>query len=74
MGTGHNFRQIYIRYAINSGRNGETYIDLRITLTGFMLIKRAAFTRMIAAFPELRFAPDLTGSIPQHFTIDSSMT
>jgi len=32
--------------------------------TGFMLIKRAVFDRMIPAYPDLRFVPDMHDSVP----------
>ena len=75
--TERDFRQLYTHYTVNSGRNGDTHINLHITPdgfmkvreapTGFMLIKRDVFNRMMAAYPDLRFTPDLTDAIPDHF-------
>ena len=53
---------------MNTGRPGETGVDLvvdgdgfmqvREAPTGFMCIKRRVFDRLIAAYPELKYVPD----------------
>jgi len=66
--TRTGFEAHYQRYTVNTGRPGETGVDLAIDAdgfmrvreapTGFMCIKRRVFDRMTAAYPELRYVPD----------------
>ena len=74
--TETDFRQLYTRYTVNSGSPGDQRINLHITPdgfmkvreapTGFMLIKRQVFERMMQAYPELRYTPDMMDSNTQH--------
>jgi hypothetical protein len=66
--TRASFEARYQRYTVNTGRQGETSVELvvdsdgfmkvREAPTGFMCIKRSVFDRMIAAYPDLRYVPD----------------
>ena len=66
--TRARFEALYQRYTVNSGRQGETSVELAIDRdgfmevreapTGFMCIKRGVFDRLIGAYPELRYVPD----------------
>ncbi len=66
--TRAEFEARYARYTVNTGRPGETGVDLvidgdgfmqvREAPTGFMCLKRQVFDRLIAAYPELRYVPD----------------
>jgi hypothetical protein len=71
--TEQDFRQLHTRYTVNSGQASDPHVGLDIdpdgfmtvreAPTGFMLIKRHVFERMRAAYPELRYTPDMIGSI-----------
>ena len=66
--TRASFEALYQRYTVNTGRPGETSVELvvdsdgfmevREAPTGFMCIKRSVFDRLIAAYPELQYVPD----------------
>ena len=66
--TRAGFEALYQRYTVNTGRQGESSVELvidsdgfmqvREAPTGFMCIKRSVFDRLIAAYPELRYVPD----------------
>jgi hypothetical protein len=66
--TRPRFEALYQRYTVNTGRQGETSVELSIDRdgfmevreapTGFMCIKRQVFDRLIAAYPELQYVPD----------------
>lgn len=68
-----DFQQLYTRYTANTGQASDPHVGLHIDSdgfmavreapTGFMLIKRAVFDRMKAAYPELRYNPDMLDSI-----------
>jgi hypothetical protein len=73
-GTRENdFRQLYTRYTVNSGQASDPHVGLAIDAdgfmtvreapTGFMLIKRHVFEQMRERHPELRYKPDMIGSI-----------
>ncbi|OTG86911.1 hypothetical protein B9T31_04655 [Acinetobacter sp. ANC 4558] len=47
------------RVEINIGTDG--FIEMGEAPTGFMLIKRAVFERMMVAYPELKYVPDSIG-------------
>jgi len=67
--TEHDFRASFTHYTVNTGQASDPNIPLHVqpdgfmkvreAPTGFMLIKRRVFDRMIAAFPDLRFTPDM---------------
>ena len=73
--TRKKFEELYTRYTVNTGRIGETAVDIvidkdgfikvREAPTGFMCIKRSAFDRLIARYPELAYVPDWPeGTVP----------
>ena len=74
--TEKDFQQLYTSYTVNSGGSANKTIDLHISPdgfmkvreapTGFMLIKRGVFERMMQAYPELRYTPDMIDSNTQH--------
>ncbi|MCO6505915.1 MAG: hypothetical protein J6570_02230 [Snodgrassella sp.] len=66
------FNATYTRYAINISRadannevhvqiDDEGFIELPEAPTGFMVIKREVFTRLMKAYPELQYQPDCPG-------------
>jgi hypothetical protein len=74
--TRRKFEDLYARYTVNTGRLGETDVDLvidrdgfmkvREAPTGFMCIKRTVFDELIARYPELKYVPDWPeGSYPE---------
>jgi hypothetical protein len=76
--TEADFRQMYTRYTVNSGQASDPHVGLAIDAdgfmavreapTGFMLIKRHVFERMRDAYPDLKYTPDMIGSIdPRHY-------
>ena len=72
--TRQKFEELYQRYPVNTGRLGEDvdlivdgdgFMKVREAPTGFMLIKRQVFDRLIANYPELKYVPDwLEGTYP----------
>ncbi len=66
--TRQKFQEIYQRYTVNTGRDGDAGVDIvvdadgfikvREAPTGFMCIKRHVFDRLIAAYPDLSYVPD----------------
>ncbi len=66
--TRQKFEELYARYTVNTGREGEAevrividadgFIKVREAPTGFMCIKRSVFDRLIARHPERRYVPD----------------
>jgi len=75
--TEQDFRELYTRYTVNSGQASDPHVGLDIDAdgfmavreapTGFMLIKRHVLERMREAHPELRYTPDMIGSIDPSF-------
>ncbi|MEI7714108.1 MAG: hypothetical protein WCI94_21920 [Rhodospirillales bacterium] len=71
--TEADFRQLYTRYTVNAGQASDPHVGLDVDAdgfmtvreapTGFMLIKRHVFYKMIEAYPDLRYTPDMIGSI-----------
>jgi hypothetical protein len=58
---------LHQRYPVNAGRVGEDvdlivdtdgFMKVREAPTGFMVIKRRVFDRLIASYPELKYQPD----------------
>jgi hypothetical protein len=72
--TRQKFEELYQRYPVNTGRLGEDvdlivdgdgFMKVREAPTGFMLIKRQVFDKLIANYPELKYVPDwLEGTYP----------
>ncbi len=66
--TRQKFEELFARYTVNTGREGETEVHLvvdrdgfmpvREAPTGFMCIRRRVFDRLIAQYPERRYVPD----------------
>ena len=66
--TRRGFEERYARYTVNTGRLGNTEVELVIDTdgfmavreapTGFMCIKRQVFDQLIARYPELKYVPD----------------
>jgi hypothetical protein len=66
--TRQKFEELFARYTVNTGRAGETGVDIvidrdgfikvREAPTGFMCIKRQVFDKLIARYPELSYVPD----------------
>lgn len=66
--TRRKFEELYARYTVNTGREGENGVDIDIDRdgfikvreapTGFMCIKRTVFDQLIGHYPELRYQPD----------------
>ena len=75
--TQADFTQLYTRYTVNAGQASDPHVGLDVDAdgfmtvreapTGFMMIKRAVFQRMIEAYPDLSYAPDMIGSIDPKF-------
>src|SRR5262249_10398154 len=74
--TRRKFEELYARYTVNTGREGESevaividrdgFIKVREAPTGFMCIKRSVFDRLIARHPELHYTPDWpAGTYPE---------
>jgi hypothetical protein len=74
--TRRKWEELYARYTVNTGCEGEQGVDLVIDAdgfmqvreapTGFMCIKRQVFDRLIARYPQLRYVPDWPeGSYPK---------
>lgn len=73
--TRETFVHRHQRYPVNTGHAGEDvdlivdgdgFIRVREAPTGFMLIKRSVFARMIERYPELKYVPDWPeGSYPE---------
>lgn len=74
--TRQQFEAQYTRYTVNSNQcnsSGEVEIDIGSdgffevdeAPTGFMLIKRSVFERLMAAYPQLRYVPDTIGVADQ---------
>ncbi len=67
--TEAEFRASFTHYTVNTGQVTDPNIPLHVqedgfmkvreAPTGFMLIKRSVFDRLIAAYPELRYTPDM---------------
>src|SRR6516162_1230012 len=64
--TRQRFEELYQRYPVNAGQLGEDvdllvgrdgFMPVREAPTGFMVIKRQVFERLIANYPELRYVP-----------------
>ncbi|MEO6758241.1 MAG: hypothetical protein ABIO24_02225 [Saprospiraceae bacterium] len=72
--TEQDFRARFTHYTVNTGQASDPNIPLHIqddgfmkvreAPTGFMLIKRSVFERMIPAYPDLRFKPDMHDAMP----------
>lgn len=74
--TRRKWEELYARYTVNTGREGEGGVDLiidrdgfikvREAPTGFMCIKRSVFDRLQARYPELAYVPDWPeGTVPK---------
>lgn len=70
--TEEQFRILYTRYTVNIGRadaNNEVhiqvdqdgFIEVSEAPTGFMVIKRQVFEKMMQAYPDLQYTPDSLG-------------
>ncbi|PIT51104.1 hypothetical protein BHC44_11150 [Snodgrassella alvi] len=70
--TEQQFNATYTRYTINISQadannevhvqiDDEGFIELPEAPTGFMVIKRQVFTRLMEAYPELQYQPDSLG-------------
>lgn len=76
--TQQQFNAAYTRYTINITREDENrevhvvvddegFIELPEAPTGFMVIKRQVFTRLMEAYPELQYQPDSLGVANQGY-------
>jgi hypothetical protein len=74
--TQAQFEATFTRYTVNTAPDeGADHIDLAIqpdgfiklneAPTGFMVIKRSVFERLVAAYPELNYVPDSLGVADQ---------
>lgn len=74
--TQAQFEATYTRYTVNTEVSAATgsaevhvlpdgFIRLTEAPTGFMLIKRCVFERLMAAYPELQYVPDGGGDVDQ---------
>ena len=70
--TQAGFEATYTRYTVNAAPElGAAHIDVKVqpdgfmrmheAPTGFMVIKRRVFERIMAAYPDLRYVPDTVG-------------
>ena len=76
--TETDYAQLYTRYTANSGQAADPIVGLHIdedgfmavreAPTGFMLIKRDVFLRMIDAYPELKYTPDMIDAGPAQYS------
>jgi hypothetical protein len=73
--TRRKFEELYARYTVNTGREGDSGVDIvidqdgfikvREAPTGFMCLKRSVFDTLIARHPELAYVPDWPeGTVP----------
>lgn len=78
--TQAQFEATYTRYTVNTSSTGsqpsdvidveirpDGFIKVREAPTGFMVIKRSVFERMIAAYPDLQYVPDQIGMADKGF-------
>ena len=65
--TRQRFEELYQRYPVNTGRLGEDadlvvdgdgFMKVREAPTGFMVIKRQVFNKLISKYAELKYVPD----------------
>ncbi|MGV2293286.1 hypothetical protein AAHK20_31575 [Trinickia sp. YCB016] len=74
--TQAQFESAYTRYTVNAetpAENGDIelhiqpdgFLRMNEAPTGFMLIKRRVFERLMAAYPDLQYVPDGVGDIDQ---------
>jgi hypothetical protein len=65
--TRQRFEELYQRYPVNTGQlgqdvdlvvDGDGFMKVREAPTGFMVVKRKVFDRLIASYPELKYVPD----------------
>lgn len=72
--TQAQFEETYTRYTVNTDVSAATgsvdiqvlpdgFIRLTEAPTGFMVIKRCVFERLMAAYPELQYVPDGVGDV-----------
>jgi hypothetical protein len=73
--TRRSFEELYARYPVNAGETSGSEIRLEIDAdgfmkvndapTGFMLIKRCVFDRLVERYPDYKYVPDWPeGNVP----------
>jgi hypothetical protein len=75
--TQPDFDRLYTSYPVQAGHPNDPELTMRIDTdgfmpvryapTGFMCVKRAVFERMMTAFPDLRFTPDMVSAIDPRY-------
>lgn len=78
--TQHLFESTYTRYTVNAQASETTsrvelevqpdgFMKMTEAPTGFMVIKRAVFERLVTSYPDLNYVPDGIGDVDQglHF-------